>query len=54
MMLCEVAAWCKSNGITLWDDMLSLYGKYGYYKEGLETMTLKGMDGAEKDPEHDE
>mgnify|MGYP003020835194 FL=1 len=42
MMLCEVAAWCKSNGITLWDDMLSLYGKYGYYKEGLETMTLKG------------
>ena len=44
MMLCEVAAWCKSNGITLWDDMLSLYGKYGYYKEGLETMTLKGMD----------
>ena len=48
MMLCEVAAWCKSNGITLWDDMLSLYGKYGYYKEGLETMTLKGMDGAEK------
>ena len=28
--------------------MLSLYGKYGYYKEGLETMTLKGMDGAEK------
>ena len=48
MMLCEVAAWCKSNGITLWDDMLSLYEKYGYYKEGLETMTLKGMDGAEK------
>ena len=48
MMLCEVAAWCKSNGITLWNDMLSLYGKYGYYKEGLETMTLKGMDGAEK------
>ena len=48
MMLCEVAAWCKSNGITLWDDMLSQYGKYGYYKEGLEPMTLKGMDGAEK------
>jgi len=48
MMLCEVAAWGKSNGITLWDAMVSLYEIYGYYKEGLETMTLKGMDGAEK------
>ena len=48
MMLCEVAARCKSNGITLWDAMVSLYETYGYYKEGLETMTLKGMDGAEK------
>ena len=28
--------------------MVSLYETYGYYKEGLETMTLKGMDGAEK------
>ena len=48
MMLCEVAAWCKSNHMTLWDEMISLYEKYGYYKEGLETMTLKGMDGAAK------
>ena len=48
MMLCEVAAWCKSNNVTLWDEMISLYEKYGYYKESLETMTLKGMDGAEK------
>ena len=48
MMLCEVAAWCKSKNMTLWDEMISLYEKYGYYKEGLETMTLKGMDGAEK------
>ena len=46
MMLCEVASWCKQKGITLWDAMLDLYEKYGYYKEGLETMTLKGMDGA--------
>ncbi len=46
MMLCEVASWCKSKGITLWDEMLNLYERYGYYKEGLETMTLKGMDGA--------
>lgn len=48
MMLCEVASWCKSKGITLWDAMLDLYKKYGYYKEGLETMTLKGIDGAEQ------
>ena len=46
MMLCEVASWCKSKGITLWDAMVDLYEKYGFYKEGLETMTLKGMDGA--------
>lgn len=46
MMLCEVASWCKSRGITLWDAMLKMYETYGYYKEGLETMTLKGMDGA--------
>ena len=46
VMLCEVASWCKQKGITLWDAMLDLYEKYGYYKEGLETMTLKGMDGA--------
>ena len=48
MMLCEVAAWCKSNNMTLWDEMLSLYERYGYYKEGLETMILKGADGAAK------
>lgn len=46
MMLCEVASWCKSRGITLWDAMLKMYETYGYYKEGLETVTLKGMDGA--------
>lgn len=46
MMLCEVAAWCKKQGKTLWDEMLAMYEKYGYYVEGLETKTLKGMDGA--------
>ncbi|MBO5372516.1 MAG: phospho-sugar mutase [Lachnospiraceae bacterium] len=46
MMLCEVASWCKANNQTLWDAMIDMYKKYGYYKEGLETMTLKGMDGA--------
>lgn len=46
MMLCEVASWCKSENKTLWDAMLEMYERYGYYREGLETMTLKGMDGA--------
>ena len=48
MLLCEVASWYKSKGMTLWDAMLSMYRRYGYYQEGLETMTLKGMDGAAK------
>lgn len=45
-MLCEVAAYCKNEGKTLWDAMIDLYEKYGYYKEGLSTLTLKGVDGA--------
>ncbi|MCR4798140.1 MAG: phospho-sugar mutase [Lachnospiraceae bacterium] len=46
MLLCEVAAFYKKQGKTLWDAMLSMYEKYGYFKEGLHTITLKGMDGA--------
>ena len=46
MMLCEVASWCKKHGKTLWDAMIDPYEKYGYYREGLSTMTLKGIDGA--------
>ena len=48
MMLCEVASWYKAKNMTLWDAMLQMYEKYGYYKEGLETMTLKGKDGAKQ------
>lgn len=48
MCLCEVAAYCKKQGITLWDQMLSLYETYGYYKEGLHTITLKGVFGQEQ------
>lgn len=48
MMLCEVASWCKSKNMTLWDAMVQMYEKYGYYKEGLETMTLKGINGAQE------
>ena len=46
MLLCEVAAYCKCNHITLWDEMMNMYKEYGYYREGLETMTLKGIEGA--------
>lgn len=48
MMLCEVAAYCKSQGRTLWDEMNRMYETYGFYKEGLSTITLKGIDGAEQ------
>ena len=46
MMLCEVASWYKNQNMTLWDAMLAMYEEYGYFKEGLETITLKGRDGA--------
>ena len=47
MMLCEVAAYYKQQGKTLWDAMVDMYEEYGY-KEGLATMTLKGIDGAKE------
>lgn len=46
MLLCEVAAFYKAQKKTLWDAMLEMYDKYGYYKEGLATLTLKGEKGA--------
>ncbi len=46
MCLCEVAAWCKKHGITVWDQMLKLYEKYGYFKETQYAITLKGIDGS--------
>ena len=48
MCLCEVAAWCKKNGITVWDQMLKLYEKYGYFKETQYAITLKGIDGSKQ------
>lgn len=46
MCLCEVAAFCKKHGKTLWDMMLETYEKYGYFKETQYTITLKGIDGS--------
>ena len=48
MALCEAAAYYKEKGLTLWDQMLKIYEKYGYYKETLVSITMKGVDGAEK------
>ena len=48
MCLCEVAAFCNVNGETLWDMMLQMYEKYGYYKEAQYTITLKGVTGSQK------
>ncbi len=48
MALCEVASWCKIHEKTLWSHMIDLYEKYGYYREGLQSITLKGIDGVEK------
>ncbi len=48
MCLCEMAAWCKKNGKTVWDQMLELYEKYGYYKETQYAITLKGIEGSKQ------
>ena len=48
MCLCELAAFCKKNKQTLWDAMIDLYEKYGYFKEDLYTITLKGIDGSKE------
>jgi len=48
MCLCEVAAYCKKQGITVWDQMINIYEKYGYFAEGMHTVTLKGIEGADK------
>lgn len=48
MALCEATAYYKSKGITLWQQMINIYKKYGFYKEGQVSITLKGADGAEQ------
>ena len=46
--LCEAAAYYMDKGLTLWDQMVNIYEKYGYFKEGIYTMTLAGEDGAKR------
>ena len=48
MALCEAAAYYKTKGMTLWDAMLAMYEKYGYYKDDIRAITMKGIEGLEK------
>lgn len=48
MSLCEAAAYYKSKNLTLWDQMINIYEKYGYYNEGQVAIVLEGSDGAKK------
>lgn len=48
MALCEAAAFYKTKGKTLWDAMIDMYDRYGYYKDGIQSVTLKGIEGLAK------
>ena len=48
MALCEAAAYYKTQGKTLWDAMIDMYEKYGYYKDDIQSITLKGIEGLAK------
>ena len=48
MLLCEIAAYYKKKGMTLWDAILRMYERYGYYREGQIAIVLEGADGAVK------
>ena len=48
MALCEAAAYYRGQGKTLWDAMMDMYEKYGYYIDDIKTVTLKGVEGSKK------
>lgn len=48
MALCEAAAYYKTKGKTLWDATIDMYEKYGYYKDDIQAITLKGIEGLAK------
>jgi phosphoglucomutase len=48
MALCEAAAYFKTQGKTLWDAMIEMYEKYGYYKDDIKSVSLKGIEGLAK------
>ena len=46
--LCEAAAYYKMKGMTLWDAMIAIYEKYGYYKDAVKSIGLQGIEGQAK------
>ena len=48
MALCEAAAYYKTQGKTLWDAMIDMYERYGYYKDDIKSVSLKGIEGLQK------
>lgn len=48
MLICEMAGYYKLKGMSLYEGLISLYEKYGYYKEDLKSITLEGIEGSEK------
>ena len=46
--LCEAAAYYKEKGMTLWDAMVAMYDKYSYYKDAVQSIGLKGIEGLAK------
>lgn len=48
MALCEAACYYKSKDKTLWDAMIDIYEKYGYYKEAQVSIVMEGAEGAQK------
>ncbi len=48
MALCEAAAYYKTEGRTLWDVMVEIYEKYGYVRDGVTSIEMKGLDGLAK------
>jgi len=48
MALCEAAAYYKTKNMTLWDAMIAMYERYGYYKDGIVSVSMKGMEGLQK------
>ena len=48
MALAEAAAYYKSIGMNLWDAMVAMYERYGYYKDDIKSITLKGIEGLAK------
>ena len=48
MALCEAAAYYKTKNMTLWDAMIAMYEKYGFYKDGIKAIGFEGIAGLEK------